>query len=327
MLVRTWNLFHGNTKPPSRRAFLEAAVRLAVADAPDVVCLQELPAWSLPKLAAWSGYSVDAGARRPAVDRAAAVDAEDRADASRRFIPASCARRSRARGTPCSPRRGLELREQQVCVLNPLGLPARAGAVASARACGAHRVGEGGARVPGRAHGRRRADVRSSPICTRRAIRRTSGSPTPSCCARSSTSTGSPSRARAIAVAGDFNVTFARSRTLLDVSGDEWGFSRPGTGHRPRARAEPAHHRRADALAGRAARARLRDAVRSHARRRGRRMTFDEARALFPVLERVAYLNAGTFGPLARQTIAVDARAAASATSSGGEAASRTSTR
>jgi L-cysteine/cystine lyase len=31
-------------------------------------------------------------------------------------------------------------------------------------------------------------------------------------------------------------------------------------------------------------------------------MNFDEARALFPVLERVAYLNAGTFGPLARPT-------------------------
>ena len=29
-------------------------------------------------------------------------------------------------------------------------------------------------------------------------------------------------------------------------------------------------------------------------------MTFDEARRLFPVLESVAYLNAGTFGPLAR---------------------------
>ena len=29
-------------------------------------------------------------------------------------------------------------------------------------------------------------------------------------------------------------------------------------------------------------------------------MTFEEARALFPVLERIAYLNAGTFGPLAR---------------------------
>jgi len=32
-------------------------------------------------------------------------------------------------------------------------------------------------------------------------------------------------------------------------------------------------------------------------------MTFEEARSLFPVLERVAYLNAGTFGPLARHTV------------------------
>ncbi len=31
-------------------------------------------------------------------------------------------------------------------------------------------------------------------------------------------------------------------------------------------------------------------------------MTFEEARALFPVLERLAYLNAGSFGPLARPT-------------------------
>ncbi len=35
-------------------------------------------------------------------------------------------------------------------------------------------------------------------------------------------------------------------------------------------------------------------------------MTFDEARALFPVLERKAYLNAGTFGPLARPTLDAD---------------------
>jgi L-cysteine/cystine lyase len=31
-------------------------------------------------------------------------------------------------------------------------------------------------------------------------------------------------------------------------------------------------------------------------------VTFEDARALFPVLERIAYLNAGTFGPLARPT-------------------------
>ena len=30
-------------------------------------------------------------------------------------------------------------------------------------------------------------------------------------------------------LAGDFNVTFERSRTLLDLT-EEWGFSRPGTG-------------------------------------------------------------------------------------------------
>lgn len=32
-------------------------------------------------------------------------------------------------------------------------------------------------------------------------------------------------------------------------------------------------------------------------------MTFDEARSQFPVLQRIAYLNAGTFGPLAKATI------------------------
>ncbi|MBA2474365.1 MAG: aminotransferase class V-fold PLP-dependent enzyme [Actinobacteria bacterium] len=40
-------------------------------------------------------------------------------------------------------------------------------------------------------------------------------------------------------------------------------------------------------------------------------MSFEQARALFPVLERIAYLNAGTFGPLARPTLeAVAARQA-----------------
>ena len=33
-------------------------------------------------------------------------------------------------------------------------------------------------------------------------------------------------------------------------------------------------------------------------------MTPEEGRSLFPVLERLAYLNAGTFGPLARPTAA-----------------------
>jgi endonuclease/exonuclease/phosphatase family metal-dependent hydrolase len=55
VLIRTWNLFHGNAKPPERRAFLEQMIRLAAADRPDVLCLQELPAWAFPYLEDWSG--------------------------------------------------------------------------------------------------------------------------------------------------------------------------------------------------------------------------------------------------------------------------------
>ena len=47
MLVRTWNLFHGNALPPQRRSFLDDMVTLATADDPDVLCVQEVPAWAL----------------------------------------------------------------------------------------------------------------------------------------------------------------------------------------------------------------------------------------------------------------------------------------
>jgi endonuclease/exonuclease/phosphatase family metal-dependent hydrolase len=47
-------VFHGRTHPPSRRAHLHAAIELVTADAPDIVCLQEVPAWGLLRLAGWS---------------------------------------------------------------------------------------------------------------------------------------------------------------------------------------------------------------------------------------------------------------------------------
>ena len=66
LLVRTWNVFHGMTEPPERRGYLEEAVRLAAADRPDVLCLQELPVWSLPRLEGWSGMrAVGVVATRP----------------------------------------------------------------------------------------------------------------------------------------------------------------------------------------------------------------------------------------------------------------------
>lgn len=55
-LIRTWNVFHGNAHPPRRRSYLRPAIGLVVSDEPAVVCLQEVPVWALPHLAAWTGY-------------------------------------------------------------------------------------------------------------------------------------------------------------------------------------------------------------------------------------------------------------------------------
>lgn len=55
MLIRSWNVFHGNAHPPDRGSHLRAMIRLATADRPDVLCLQEVPLWALPRLARWSG--------------------------------------------------------------------------------------------------------------------------------------------------------------------------------------------------------------------------------------------------------------------------------
>jgi endonuclease/exonuclease/phosphatase family metal-dependent hydrolase len=57
LLVRSWNLFHGNARPPDRRSRLEAMVRLATSDRPGVLCLQEVPPWALRRLPGWSGMS------------------------------------------------------------------------------------------------------------------------------------------------------------------------------------------------------------------------------------------------------------------------------
>jgi len=66
VIVRTWNLFHGNTYPPGRRAYLREMVELITADRPEIVCLQEIPAWALPHVGAWANMqSVWARARRP----------------------------------------------------------------------------------------------------------------------------------------------------------------------------------------------------------------------------------------------------------------------
>lgn len=70
VLVRSWNVFHGNTMPPTRRGHLREIVELATRDQPAVLCLQELPVWALPELEQWSGmdahWLVARPPRRPA---------------------------------------------------------------------------------------------------------------------------------------------------------------------------------------------------------------------------------------------------------------------
>jgi endonuclease/exonuclease/phosphatase family metal-dependent hydrolase len=67
LLVRTWNLFHGNTQPPGRRAYVREMLDLATADRPDVVCLQEVPGWALRHLGDWTGYSARTAMTVPAL--------------------------------------------------------------------------------------------------------------------------------------------------------------------------------------------------------------------------------------------------------------------
>jgi len=57
MLVRTWNLFHGNSVPPGRTAYMEQIVRLATADRPDVLLFQEVPLWAFHRLESWAGMT------------------------------------------------------------------------------------------------------------------------------------------------------------------------------------------------------------------------------------------------------------------------------
>jgi endonuclease/exonuclease/phosphatase family metal-dependent hydrolase len=66
VLIRSWNLYHGNTSPPGRSVHLREMIELASADRPDVLVLQEVPAWALGELARWAAMTAVADvAQRP----------------------------------------------------------------------------------------------------------------------------------------------------------------------------------------------------------------------------------------------------------------------
>jgi endonuclease/exonuclease/phosphatase family metal-dependent hydrolase len=66
MVIRAWNLFHGNTFPPGRKAYVREMIELVTADRPGIVCLQEVPAWALEQVGVWADmHAVHARTRRP----------------------------------------------------------------------------------------------------------------------------------------------------------------------------------------------------------------------------------------------------------------------
>jgi endonuclease/exonuclease/phosphatase family metal-dependent hydrolase len=65
VVVRTWNLFHGNTWPPGRKRYVEEMIRLVTEGEPDAVCLQEVPPWALGRLDEWSGMNVFGSVAHP----------------------------------------------------------------------------------------------------------------------------------------------------------------------------------------------------------------------------------------------------------------------
>ena len=227
MLVRTWNVFHGNAKPPERRAFLQEMVQLAVADDPDVVCLQEVPAWALPELDDWSGYvAVGAVAATPSIGPLPSTPEIGRILTSLNNGLFRSLFAGQANAVLVSPR--LRVLERRSLVLNPrrfravqarllaLGPIARLAWGKERRVCQAVRILEDGRTIVlGNLHATGfRADERLADAELLRAFTWIDSLAEPG---------------ERVVVGGDFNLVFERSQTLLDVTRD-WGFSKPGSG-------------------------------------------------------------------------------------------------
>ena len=223
MLVRTWNLFHGNAKPPERAAFLEAMIRLSAADRPDVLCLQEVPVWALERLGDWSGMSAAVGvAARPTIGPLPSTAEIGRALTSLDHGRLRSAFAGQANAILVGG--GLRIRDERTVVLNSrrfrraqarwlgLDLVARLAWAKERRVCQAARVAadDGATLVVGN-----RPDQRLAAAELLRAAWFVDAVAIP----------GEP-----VVLCGDFNVTASRSRTLADLAGPEWGFSAAGEG-------------------------------------------------------------------------------------------------
>jgi endonuclease/exonuclease/phosphatase family metal-dependent hydrolase len=223
LLVRTWNLFHGNTQPPGRRAFLEAMVRLASGDRPAVLCLQELPVWALERLNEWSGMTVVADvAQRPMLGPVPSTAQVGRVLTEFHHGLLRSAFTGQANAVLLGA--DLAVAEHRHVVLNPfrfrrtqgrrlrLGFVARLAWGKERRVCQAVRVRDAGATfVVGNLHATSYPPDRRVPDAELlRAAAFVEGMATPE---------------EPILLCGDFNVSVRTSRTLADLTTRDWSFT------------------------------------------------------------------------------------------------------
>jgi endonuclease/exonuclease/phosphatase family metal-dependent hydrolase len=228
LLLRSWNLFHGNTVPPGRTGRLEEMVRLASADDPDVVCLQEIPVWALGRLDDWSGMrALSDVAARPRLGPLPSSAELGRTITDLNHGLLRSAFTGQANAILVAPR--LRVLERRSLVLNPrsfrrrqtgwLGLSfvARLAWANERRVCQAARLSHrNGTLLVANLHATSyRPDERLADAELFRAAVFADALARPG---------------EVCVLAGDFNVRAGRSRTLADLTQPEWGFSRPGPG-------------------------------------------------------------------------------------------------
>ncbi len=199
-------------------------VRLASAGAPAVVCLQEVPIWALGLLGDWSGMqAIGAIAQRPTLGPLPSTPELGRVltELNHGLLRSAFTGQANAMLLASD----LQIREHRQVILNPfgfrraearrigLGLVDRLAWGKERRVCHAVRVQRGDeTMIIGNLHATGFADKRVTDAELLRAAVFVDGIAKP----------GEP-----VLLCGDFNVGVHNSRTLMDLTGIDWGFGGP----------------------------------------------------------------------------------------------------
>lgn len=224
MLVRSWNLYHGNTLPPGRRRYVEQMVRRICEEDPVLVCLQEVPPFALSRLERWAGRpAVGDLAMRPRIPGPLGVKLTDLHSG---FIRSGV----EGQGNAMLVAQGVEILQHDVLVLNPrrfrrreadrLGLSwrARLAWALERRICQVLRLRLGDGRVVLAAN-LHATSFRGDKLLADAELLRAATF------VDALAAVGEP-----VLLCGDFNVTTVSSPTLRALAGPEWGFSGAGPG-------------------------------------------------------------------------------------------------